>query len=88
MGRHVVREVFGGHQENVAPYKIWFAGYLTAFNVFHAGLSDILKLTDIDGLMGEVSNFCRSHPTWAFGIAAGDVANSYYMAHKAQLEQP
>ncbi len=76
------------HESDVAPYKIWFAGYLTAFNVFHDSLADILKLTDLDGLMGEVNNFCRSHPTWAFGIAAADVANTYYMAHKAQLEQP
>lgn len=74
--------------ESFSVYKIWVEGYLTAFNEATPGLVDVLRTTDIDGLVGEVTNYCGSHPSESFAEAVVRMVKAYYTAHKAQLEQP
>ena len=64
-----------GHYLSEAPdlghnslYTQWSLGFLTRFN-FEVEGGDILTLTDIDGMEGEVANYCRKYPTDTFGVA-------------------
>jgi hypothetical protein len=44
-------------------YETWLSGYLTAFNAYRSGASDILTGTDFDSAVAWVKSYCRDHPT-------------------------
>jgi len=50
-------------------YVSWLAGYATAFNAETPGVLDVLSVTDLDGAIEWVNNYCRQHPTDVFYIA-------------------
>jgi hypothetical protein len=51
-------------------YETWLSGYLTAFNAYNQGVSDILVGTDFDGAVAWIKSYCREHPTAVVHIAA------------------
>jgi hypothetical protein len=51
-------------------YETWLSGYLTAFNAYHPGVSDILTGTDFDGAVVWIKSYCREHPTSVVHMAA------------------
>jgi hypothetical protein len=46
------------------------SGYLTAFNAFHPGISDILTGTNFDGAVVWIKDYCQEHPTIVVHAAA------------------
>jgi hypothetical protein len=57
---------------------------LTGFNLSH-DIGNILALTDIDGMEGEVAKYCREHPAETFGEAVEVVSVVYYATHHDEL---
>ena len=51
-------------------YETWLSGYLTAFNAYNAGNSDVLTGTDFDGAVAWIKSYCRDHPTVIVHVAA------------------
>ena len=44
-------------------YETWLSGYLTAFNAYSPGVSDILTGKDFDSAVAWIKNYCQDHPT-------------------------
>jgi hypothetical protein len=44
-------------------YETWLSGYLTAFNAYKPGVSDILMGKDFDSAVAWIKNYCGDHPT-------------------------
>jgi len=44
-------------------YETWLSGYLTAFNAYSPGVSDILTGEDFASAVAWIKNYCRDHPT-------------------------
>ena len=51
-------------------YETWLSGYLTAFNAYNPGVSDILTGTDFDGAVAWIKSYCQDHPTTVVHMAA------------------
>lgn len=51
-------------------YETWLSGYLTAFNAYNPGVSDILSGADFDGAIAWIKSYCREHPTVVVHMAA------------------
>jgi len=51
-------------------YETWLSGYLTAFNAYNPGVSDILAGTDFDDAVVWIKSYCREHPTVVVHTAA------------------
>jgi hypothetical protein len=51
-------------------YETWLSGYLTAFNAYNPGRSDILTGTDFDGAVVWIRNYCQEHPAVVVHMAA------------------
>jgi hypothetical protein len=51
-------------------YETWLSGYLTAFNAYNPGVSDILIGMDFDGAVAWIKSYCREHPTAVVHMAA------------------
>jgi MerR HTH family regulatory protein len=50
-------------------YETWLSGYLTAFNAYNHGSSDILTGPDFNGAVAWLKNYCREHPTVIVHVA-------------------
>jgi hypothetical protein len=48
----------------------WLMGYLTAFNIWGAGPSDISEGTDPEGVGAWIDNYCAQHPLDSLAKAA------------------
>jgi hypothetical protein len=44
-------------------YETWLSGYLTAFNAYSPGVSDILMGKDFDSAVAWIKDYCGGHPT-------------------------
>jgi hypothetical protein len=44
-------------------YETWLSGYLTAFNAYSPGVSDILTGTKFDRAVVWIKSYCQDHPT-------------------------
>jgi hypothetical protein len=51
-------------------YETWLSGFLTAFNAYNPGVSDILIGTDFEGAVVWINDYCREHPTVVVHAAA------------------
>jgi hypothetical protein len=51
-------------------YETWLSGYLTAFNAYRPGSSDILAGTDLDEAVVWIKAYCRDHPALVVHMAA------------------
>jgi hypothetical protein len=51
-------------------YETWLSGYLTAFNAYSPGVSDILTGTYFDSAVVWNKNYCEDHPTVVVHAAA------------------
>jgi hypothetical protein len=59
-----------GQPDRGFVYETWLSGYLTAFNAYKPGSSDILTGTDFNGAVAWIQNYCRQHPTVVVHVAA------------------
>jgi hypothetical protein len=44
-------------------YETWLSGYLTAFNAYSPGVSDILMGKDFASAVEWIKHYCQDHPT-------------------------
>jgi len=51
-------------------YETWLSGYLTAFNAYNSGVSNILTDMDFDGAVAWIRGYCQEHPTVIVHMAA------------------
>lgn len=47
---------------SAAGERAWLLGFLTAFNLYGPGTSDVSSATDSNGLVGWVNTYCQQHP--------------------------
>jgi hypothetical protein len=59
-----------GQSDRGFVYETWLSGYLTAYNAFKPGSSDILTGTDFNSAVVWIQNYCRQHPTAVVHLAA------------------
>jgi hypothetical protein len=64
-------------------YETWLSGYLTAFNAYNPGVSDILTGTDFDRAVVWIKGYCREHPTAA--VHAATVKFIQFMRQKTDV---
>jgi hypothetical protein len=68
-----------------AAYLTWIAGYVTSFNIYVKGQTDVTRDTDVDGVLGWIKNYCLNHPTISFATAA-DAALTFILRETIQRE--
>ena len=57
-------------------YETWLSGYLTAFNAYSPGVSNILMGKDFDSAVVSIKNYCQDHPTAVVHRAAVNLIQS------------
>jgi hypothetical protein len=58
------------HPDRGFVYETWLSGYLTAFNAYSPGVSDILMGKDFGSAVEWIKNYCQDHPTVVVHSAA------------------
>src|SRR4051794_1781411 len=48
----------------------WVLGYITAYNEYTYSGPDVTGATDVDGIIGWMDSYCRTHPLESVAVAA------------------
>lgn len=62
----------------LVEYKIWIAGYLSAFNLIVPGTFNIMGQRNLSHALDTLANYCQEHPDILFVTAAATLTEHYY----------
>lgn len=69
-------------------YKLWVEDYIVHFSEAAPDTHDVLELTDIDGMMTEIAENCRTRPSARFSEVVAVTTYAYYAIHRAERAKP
>ena len=68
-------------------FAAWLNGFMTASNIYATDTWDITANTDLNGMLGWVDNWCKSHPTEKFAAAVTELS-AYLYPSRSKNDRP